>query len=157
GALAGCGLCGFFLIEHLGITGTNRLAAATNVMLAIAAAALARSAPEATKPIHETANPAPALRLSDATAGLVLLSAGLAGFVSLAAEVLWTRALLRYLYNSTYAFTAMLVTFLLGIAIGSAVYTGLLARRRQPLVWLAMLQVGVAAGFLASVAVFPKL
>ncbi|HXC51666.1 MAG TPA: fused MFS/spermidine synthase [Candidatus Limnocylindrales bacterium] len=157
GALAGCGLCGFFLIEHLGITGTNRLAAATNVMLAIAAAALARSAPEATKPIHETANPAPALRLSDATAGLVLLSAGLAGFVSLAAEVLWTRALLRYLYNSTYAFTAMLVTFLLGIALGSAAYAAFLSRSRRPLWMLAAFQAGLGLSLAAAVLMFPRL
>ena len=159
GALVGCALCGFVLIEHLGLTGTNRLAAATNVVLAAAAALLARrvSQPQHGLNAQQDSSVGYGAGLSSATAGLILFCAGLSGFVSLAAEVLWSRALLRYLYNSTYAFTTMLTTFLLGIALGSALFTAFLSRSRRPLLVFAGLQVGAGLGFAVALSLFPQL
>jgi spermidine synthase len=57
---------------------------------------------------------------------------GCSGLAALALEVLWTRALVFVLDNSTHAFTTMLTAFLLGIAIGGAVVAWL-ADRRIPL------------------------
>jgi len=157
GGLVGCVLCGFFLIENFGLAGTNRIAGATNIVLAVGAALLSRG--RVTQ--HATAGGAsaaqPGLRLSAREARLILFSAGLSGFVSLAAEVLWSRALLGHLYNSTYAFTMMLATFLLGIAIGSAVFTSLFSRIRRPLLVFAGLQVGVGIGLALALLLFPRL
>jgi spermidine synthase len=155
GAIAGSLLAGFVLIERFGLTGTTRLAALANLALAAAAAVLARRAARDAA-AGEAEAPA-AAALSPAAVRIVLACAALAGFVSLAAEVLWTRALLRYLHNSTYAFTTMLATFLFGIALGSAVYTVVFARSRRPLVVLAMLQVGVALGLEYAAVHFPYL
>lgn len=154
GAIAGCLLAGFFLIERLGLAGTTVLTAAVNLLLGGAAALLAR---RATRPAP-AAEAAGAARgeVSAAAARLVLFSAGLSGFVALAAEVLWSRALLRYLHNSTYAFTTMLATFLLGIALGSALYAAFLARSRRPLVVLAILQLGVGLGLALATHLFPS-
>ena len=152
GAIAGCLLAGFVLIERFGLSGTTRIAATANVVLAAAAAFLARGAGRAARSPEEAA---PATEVSPGTARLVLACAWLAGFVSLAAEVLWTRALTRFLHNSTYAFTTMLATFLLGIALGSALYTILFARSRRPLVLLAVLQLGVSVGLEFSTHRFP--
>ncbi|MEJ2215819.1 MAG: fused MFS/spermidine synthase [Gemmatimonadota bacterium] len=67
--------------------------------------------------------------LSPARARLALWAVGLSGLCALALEVLWTRALVYYLDNSTHAFTTMLTAFLLGIAIGSAIVTRFVDRR----------------------------
>lgn len=158
GALVGCALCGFVLIEHLGLTGTNRLAAATNVVLASAAALLARRVARSRRLSEpQDSRASQVAGLSGATAGLILFCAGLSGFISLAAEVLWSRALLRYLYNSTYAFTTMLTTFLLGIALGSALFAAFLSRTRRPLLVFAGLQLGVGLGLALALSLFPQL
>ncbi|MEJ2679881.1 MAG: fused MFS/spermidine synthase [Gemmatimonadota bacterium] len=76
---------------------------------------------------------------------------GLSGLCALALEVLWTRALVYYLDNSTHAFTTMLTAFLLGIALGSAIVTRFVDRR-VPLVATFGL-VEVLIGFFALLAV----
>jgi len=157
GAIIGCSLAGFVLIERFGLAGTNAIAAVTNLGLAAMAGLLARSVPSSSKSEDDRGAAGGFVPLPAATANLVLACAGLSGFIALAAEVLWSRALLRYLYNSTYAFTAMLSTFLLGIAIGSVLFTSVLARRKRPLVWLAVCQAAAGVGFALSVAVFPRI
>jgi spermidine synthase len=55
-------------------------------------------------------------------------------------EIAWTRALALVIGSSTYAFSAMLVAFLAGIAGGSALYGWLLARRPATPAMFAALQ-----------------
>jgi len=157
GAIVGCSLAGFYLIERFGLTGTNWIGASTNLALALFAAWIARSgtwSPEETgRPNQAAGFPA----LPSGTASLILFCSGLSGFIALCAQVLWSRALLRYLYNSTYAFTAMLSIFLLGIVLGSILFTGFLARRAKPLFWLAGLQAAVGVGFAISVTMLPRI
>jgi spermidine synthase len=157
GAIAGCLLAGFVLIERLGLTGTMQLAAAANLALAAVATLLALRSPAPTpfSPREETAHDDPPVSALEAR--LVLFSAGLSGFVALAAEVLWARALLRYVYNSTYAFTTMLATFLAGIALGSALFSLLLARTRRAVLAFAGLLGGVGVGLAAATILFPQL
>src|SRR6185295_2877508 len=59
-------------------------------------------------------------------AAVVLL--GLTAFASLLDEIAWTRVLVMVVGGSTYAFTLILLVFLLGIGIGSV----LVARRSGP-------------------------
>ncbi len=59
---------------------------------------------------------------------LVLAVFGVSGFVTLALEVVWFRQLILFLESSTYAFTVMLATVLVGIAVGSAVASPFLRR-----------------------------
>ncbi len=75
---------------------------------------------------------------------LVLLTLTVSGFVAMMYEVVWTRALSAMIGSSTYAFSIMLVTFLVGIALGSSIIG-----RRKPTATihlLGILQLGVAAG-----------
>jgi spermidine synthase len=75
---------------------------------------------------------------------LVLMTLAVSGFVSMMYEVSWTRALSAMIGSSTYAFSVMLVTFLIGIALGSSIIS-----RRKPaasLRLLGLLQTGVAIG-----------
>src|ERR1041384_1875278 len=52
----------------------------------------------------------------------------ISGFVALIYEVTWTRVLAMTLGPTTYAFSAMLVAFIAGLAIGSAIAARLMQR-----------------------------
>src|SRR2546426_947820 len=125
GAVVGTALAGFFLIELVGIRASLWGTAAVNLALGAGALALARPmaplsesvrAPDAAKP-----GPAPR-RLRYLACALLALTA----FASLLDEIAWTRVLVMVVGGSTYAFTLVLLVFLLGIGLGS----GFLARRR---------------------------
>jgi len=146
GAIIGCLAAGFFLIENFGLRGTTWIVAAINFGIAAIAFLLSRRADQEPAGVEDAgADDTP--RVPPTVAILVLICIGISGFTSLGYEVLWSRALLRYLYNSTYAFTTMLATFLAGIAIGSAIYTVLLRNNRHPVRLFAILQILTAIGF----------
>jgi len=156
GAIFGCLFAGFWALENLGLRGTGNLAAMLNFAVGIAALGLARMArptdvvapqPAAEAVVEDARGPLPPV-------SLVLACAAVSGFTSIAYEVLWSRALLRYLYNSTYAFTTMLATFLAGIAVGSALYVAVLRRIGRPVWVLATLQLLVGIGFAVSAVLF---
>ncbi len=65
-------------------------------------------------PANEVANPF--------TYKLVLWGIGISGFCALGYEVLWTRILIIFLDASTYSFTIVLVSFLVGISAGGMSY-----------------------------------
>src|SRR5437879_4629823 len=131
GAVAGTALAGFFLIEFVGIRVSLWGTAAVNLALGAGAVALARTTlptpptpSVAAAPPHASnavlSEPAPRrLRY----VALTLL--GLTAFASLLDEIAWTRVLVMVVGGSTYAFTLVLLVFLLGIGLGS----GVVARR----------------------------
>ena len=126
GAVVGTALAGFCLIEYVGVRASLWGTAAVNLALGAGAIALARRAPDSPPtsaspdPGHEPSErPSPALR----NTALVLL--GLTAFAALLDEIAWTRVLVMIVGGSTYAFTLVLLVFLLGIGLGS----GFVARR----------------------------
>jgi spermidine synthase len=160
GALVGCLAAGFVLITRFGLTGATWCAAGTSLGAAAVAAALGMlhgSTAARTPAVEEHPHAGRPMEVTPRGARLALLAIGLSGFASLAYEVVWSRALLRYVYNSTYAFTTMLATFLLGIALGSALHATLLRGRRRPLLVFAALEVLVGLGFLLSSILFADL
>jgi len=125
GAMMGTALAGFFLIEFVGVRMSLWLTAAINLAIGVAAIRLAReqSLPDpGREPEEEPIFP----RDSLTTVALVLL--GLTAFASLLNEIAWTRVLIMLVGGSTYAFTLILLVFLLGIGLGSLI----VARRSAP-------------------------
>ncbi|MBN2798597.1 MAG: fused MFS/spermidine synthase [Deltaproteobacteria bacterium] len=121
GAVLGTWLCGFVLLPELGLSMTNGLAATANLSLGAGAILLGRWVGES--------EPAPEAPTAwDGRAALVAASLALAGFASLSYEVAWTRLLALMLGASTYAFSLMLVAFLVGIALGGKLGGGLADR-----------------------------
>ncbi len=108
GAAVGCLVAGFYTVEHRGLFGTVTIGA----LLAVGAAALAALTRAAPSGAHEAKTEAPA------QTGL-LISAALAGFVGLGAEVLWTRWLQMIIPTTVYAFSQVLFAVLIGIALGA--------------------------------------
>ncbi len=82
-----------------------------------------------------------------------LVLSTMVGVASLAEEVLWTRALTARFNASTYALSAILAVFLLGLAGGAAIAARLVRGQRNIIAWLAASQ--VVAG--AIVMVTPEL
>jgi spermidine synthase len=119
GAAVGALVAGFVLMEHLGATGAIWLANGLN--LAVAAAAWrASSAPEAPQAGVASIRDEPIpTRLPYLLTGVVLFGAG---FTTLGYEILWFRALRYLLGNATYALSAALVLFLLGLGLGALFY-----------------------------------
>jgi len=132
GAVLGTALAGFVLIEHVGIRVS--LIGTAIVSIAIGFAAIGMPDPDSlTNPgrkpgesesVGSAPNPgSPPLLLR--RLALVLLAA--TAFVALLDEIAWTRVLVMVVGGSTYAFTLVLLCFLLGIGLGSA----LIARRSE--------------------------
>jgi spermidine synthase len=122
GAVLGTALAGFVLIEHVGIRAS--LLGTALVNLAIGFVALRFAAPFSSAPVR-SAEPAAAQPASIGLRRAAVALLALTAFVSLADEIAWTRVLVMIVGGSTYAFTLVLLCFLLGIGIGSA----LVARR----------------------------
>jgi spermidine synthase len=142
GAVAGTVLAGFFLIEYVGIRASLWATAAVNLALGAGAIALARPLeplPDVPSEAPRSAPHAPLRRVA-----FVLL--GVTAFASLLDEIAWTRVLVMIVGGSTYAFTLVLLVFLLGIGLGSAVVARRPAAVADTAAGAALAQAVTAAG-----------
>lgn len=156
GAVVGVFTAGFLLVPGIGVQRTLWVTAFVNVVLGLAAIALAgRIRPVLAGEV--SAEPAS----SDDPRGprsfsvrVVLLAFAVSGFGALVLEVAWTRVLALVMGSSVYAFSLMLLAFLAGLAMGSAYFAAYLRKRpkNDPAILLAAL-LG-AAGLLAYATAF---
>jgi spermidine synthase len=152
GAVAGSIAAGFALIRAVGLHATLWLAVAVNVAVGAAALLLSRSAAPAERAgqPEETGPEPPSPEGARARGRWLLVAMALSGFASLSLEVLWTRMLVLVLGTSTYAFVTMLSSFLVGIALGSALARPLVDRLGSPRRAFGWLEVAIAATTLAT-------
>jgi len=163
GAAAGAIATGFFLLPWLGLRATTWIGVALNVFAACGALAIASRPPAAASDASETSAMRRKKRAGSDTAdtiaaqpALAITAAAICGFLGLSFEVIWTRLLTLVVGPTTYAFTTVLVSFIVGITIGSAAGARLARRTVRPVAWLgAVLVVGalsasIAAWFTAS-------
>jgi spermidine synthase len=144
GAVLGVALAGYVLLPEWGNRAVLWTAAASNVVIGLVAIGygLARqSARERRRAIAAADNGTASGGGFDAR----LIAAGLAvsGAVSMLYEVAWTRALALVIGSSTYAFSAMLLAFLVGIAAGAAAYARWRGAARSGALDFAALQAGI--------------
>lgn len=150
GAAIGALLAGFVLVEQLGLEDSVRAANGINLCVAAAAWWLGRgsTSDEAVLGGVDDEESVLPTRLPGRITGIVLFGSG---FATLAYEIVWFRAL-RYLFgNSTYAFTVMMVVFLIGLGIGGLL-CGRTLQRSYPERNLALCQLGIAILALAAIA-----
>jgi spermidine synthase len=69
----------------------------------------------------------------------------LSGFIALSYEVIWSRVLALIIGSSVYAFSIMLTTFLIGLAVGASVASRLVDRIRHPVFVFALIEIGIGA------------
>jgi spermidine synthase len=154
GAVFGAFFAGFVLIPRLGIQTTVYLAAAIDLGVAGLVVALWRfgqgeryllaaarlDAPDAAVALFD---PVEVVDATPRTARVALVAFALSGAAAMILEVLWTRAVGVIIGASTYAFTLILCTFLVGLSVGAAWMTRRIDRVAEPVRYLARAQVTV--------------
>jgi spermidine synthase len=159
GAVVGCAVSGFYLIPELGLRGSVRLAALLNLTIAtlvVATVFWLRGAE-----LGKVAEPAPegaALGLRRSHLDVALLATfALSGAAAMVYENAWTRALTLVIGMSTYSFTVMLTTFLVGLGVGSLLYGRWWSTRQVSVAGFGLLQLLIALSALATIPLFERL
>ena len=162
GAVIGCAAAGFVFIPVLGMRATVYVAAATNMVIALLILMVDRLRDKdpqhlATQAaVGEAAAPA-AEASSSSLRWIVLLSFAFSGFASLVYENAWTRALTLVIGSSIYSFTTMLVTFLIGLALGGFIYARFMGEREARLSTFGLIELWVGLAALATIPLFERL
>ncbi len=158
GAMLGCAGAGFFLIPGLGIRGVTLFAVLLNLLAAAGAFIVSRSERADSAAADKAEGATPDGERETIRPATVLWLFGMAGFASLAYEVLWTRALLFFLgWFAVYAFTIILTTFLFGIAAGSAAFPLIFRSGKRLLLGFALIEITIGIFGAVSVIVFGNL
>ncbi len=123
GAAAGCLAAGLWGIPTVGLSGTNAFAASLNSLIAIVVfwvfAGEWRGAEQASPEETESARAAPSAPEAGAVSAWPMhLVAFLSGLATLGIEVIWIRLLRITLGSTTYTFTLVIATFILGLGCG---------------------------------------
>lgn len=141
GALLGCWLSTFVMLEALGTRNTLFYACTANVLIALAGLVAARLIPAIeSAPVQPTAADVEAAAAPASTgvaAGWVYASAALVGFAFFLMELVFYRVLAPLLGGTIFTFGLILAIALAGIGLGSALYAVSLAGRRVSLIGFA--------------------
>jgi spermidine synthase len=166
GAVVGCAFAGLVLLPSFGLVATPWIAAGLNLAAAAIALLLARrssasdfaasdvagsdaavssgppagSAPTAAGTSSTGTTPAAGAVALVPRAGLIVAAYALSGAVAMLYEVAWNRALVLVLGSSTYSYTTMLTTFLVGLTLGAWLGTRLLRTPADPLLAIGLCQ-----------------
>ncbi len=163
GAAMGAWIAGFYLLPAIGLDGTNFATAGGSALIGVLALltdrAQARGAARpvvlefsAEKTIAESVSaqaPPPAIAVHAA--------ALLAGFGALSLQMLWGRELSLIVGPTTYAFTALVVVFIAGLAAGSLAFALFGERFGTPRRWIAIAALLVVVGTLCGRLLEPSL
>lgn len=158
GAVVGVVGAGFVLLPAIGVRATVALAAGVNALVAGVAIALDRAAgQEAATPRDEDRLATRAAQPLQSAAAVAALGLALSGAASMVYELAWTRVLALVVGSSTYAFSTMLATFLIGLGLGSFLFARLPSRREAELAIFGGLEVTIGFSTLLLLPVFSAL
>jgi spermidine synthase len=157
GAAIGTGSATYFLLPRVGVREGELVAVGVNLLAGLTALAMARATRPAAEPGTPSREPDGASEAapSRASARVVLAATALSGFACMVDEVAWARLVSLVFGSSVYAFGLMLLEFLVGMAIGSAIFARI--RRAPP---RRVLGIALCAGTfaaLAGIAAVPQL
>jgi spermidine synthase len=156
GAAIGALLCGFLLINKLGMWGTLITAAALNLIVGISCILLGRRLPSikfeprddnSSKTVSLKENNSRAHRMErvpDSARTWALCIFTVSGFSAMAYEVIWTRLLGLIIGPTTYSFTLVVSAFIIGLALGSLIFGWLGDRIKGVFALLTWTQVSAA-------------
>jgi spermidine synthase len=114
GAVLGTAVTGFVLLPGIGVWGTIAAAAALNIGIGIAVLRMPVPPVEREEQIEQAPPEIPRPRR------LLLVVAFLSGLISLGTQVAWTRVLTLVVSSTTYAFSTVLLVYLVALGAGSA-------------------------------------
>ncbi|NOT54767.1 MAG: fused MFS/spermidine synthase [Deltaproteobacteria bacterium] len=143
GAAVGTLLTGFVLLPTLGLTHATFVAVGLNGVVCVAAVLLAYTITARTTTAQ---SPTITSHTGESPKRWILPLILLSGVVSFTYEVLWTRLFTHLLGSSVYAFSTMLATVLLGLALGAMVVASVAMDERRARVGFMLAQLGCAVG-----------
>ena len=147
GAILGTLAAGFVLLPTLGVRTTILVAAVLNAIVGVIAIVLQRRTDSL--PAHR--EPDPIHLRQDPSNPIWYFAALTSGFVTISAQVAWTRTLTMIIGSSTYAFSIVVALFLIGLALGA----WLIARKdRSPRLRSAILIVEAITAFTLLLSLF---
>ncbi len=146
GAVLGVTLAGFVLMPGIGVWGTILIGALFNIGVGVAVLMLPATAEQAAPQ-----RVPPASSLVASAPRLLIFAAFLSGTLSLATQVAWTRVLTLVIGSTTYAFTSVLIVYLLALGLGSAWAARRGARGAAVGTDLALVHLATALGLVAAV------
>lgn len=155
GAAAGAIICGFVLITEFGVRGTLGTAVGINILVGLLCIALARrSEPLAASPEKppnalekpSTSDDRDATRIEEQAVviNLALWIFAASGFCAMAYEVFWTRLLGLIIGPTTYSFSLVVSTFIIGLALGNLFFGWFADRIKSTFILLVATQICAA-------------
>ncbi len=173
GAMAGSFLSGFILIPQLGLWGAIEIALGLNLLVAaviwltrdkdakeVVAVPVVevrqKSSPKSKKAKGQSRGEDPGFSASSYPRGRALMLFAMAGFCSMAFEVLWTRAFSVSFKSTVYLFSNLLTVFLFGMAAGSWFFGRFLDKLKDPMWLFGLAEVGIGLLGLTSIGVLAK-
>ncbi len=116
GAMSGAFVVGVILIRFIGVTGTNMLAAAVNVVMGAIALLVSGRFESTPDPVEK--NVSVIHSGGDSRWLWYVVTLGITGFAGLTLEMVWMRMMLLVYNNTTYLYTIVISVYLLGIGLG---------------------------------------
>lgn len=120
GAVFGSAIAGFYLVQHWGMVASLQLSALANLCIGGTAILLGRSLEEEAAPVKQSAHLGNSSS-SDGTLKWAGILVALTGGISMGLEVLASRSMALLFGSSLQSFAIVLISFILGIGLGSAV------------------------------------
>jgi spermidine synthase len=142
GAALGAMLCGFWLINLAGVNGAIVFAVLINAIIGVSCV-LWKEKPSKSLLSENKKQETAALYSKPVLIGALLIFA-VSGFCSMSYEVIWTRLLGLIVGPTTYSFTIVLVTFIIGLALGSIFFGWISDKTDKPLRLLIFTQFSAA-------------
>jgi spermidine synthase len=125
GAIGGAIAAGFFLLPFFGVRVTIWIAAATNLVIGLAALLVDSKAVESVEVVLSRVKcdegAGAEVPLNFGSPRFWLFCAFTSGFMTLSMQVVWSRVLAMIIGSSTYAFSIVLALFLVGLALGASI------------------------------------
>ena len=158
GAVFGALSSAFLFMRIWGVLATIWFAAGLNILIAVVIFILFRSDVNTTskEELNQTKESIESSPLGSNVI-FILLAFGFSGWCALTYQVAWNRILSLLLGSSIYAFSLILTTFILGLALGTMVFSHMVNKFKNPLVVFGFLQIGIGVSAIAMIPLFENI
>ena len=158
GAVFGALSSAFLFMRIWGVLATIWFAAGLNILIAVVIFILFRSDVNTAskEELNQTKESIESSSLGSNVI-FILLAFGFSGWCALTYQIAWNRILSLLLGSSIYAFSLILTTFILGLALGTMVFSHMVNKFKNPLVVFGFLQIGIGVSAMAMIPLFENI
>jgi len=158
GAVFGALSSAFLFMRIWGVLATIWFAAGLNILIAVVIFILFRSDVNTAskEELNQTKESIESSSLGSNVI-FILLAFGFSGWCALTYQIAWNRILSLLLGSSIYAFSLILATFILGLALGTMVFSHMVNKFKNPLVVFGFLQIGIGVSAMAMIPLFENI